>query len=116
MTAKDENMPLDSSGDHEAQKRIIDNLTSTVITVPLLRMMEEETQEKTATPKGYDLIIDLRASLSKGVNRHANGSSAPSMRCLQKSRNARSVRSWRLASGTCASSTVRSTCLRDLMR
>jgi serine protease AprX len=47
----------------EEKVRIIDNLTSTLIAVPLLRMMEKEPARST---KAYDLIIDLNLSYAEG--------------------------------------------------
>ena len=47
----------------EAKARIIDNLTTTVIAVPLLRMMEKESARSTSA---YDLIIDLNLDYADG--------------------------------------------------
>ena len=66
MTTEKGDISLDPAGDHEAQKRIIDNLTTTVITVPLLRMMEQEKHEKNGAPRAYDLIIDLNLQFVEG--------------------------------------------------
>ena len=51
-----------AAGD-EAKARIIDNLTTTVIAVPLLRMMEKEST-RSASP--LDLIIDLNLEYTEG--------------------------------------------------
>lgn len=59
--AKNSSRPA-AAGD-EAKARIIDNLTTTVIAVPLLRMMEKESA-RSASP--LDLIIDLNLEYTEG--------------------------------------------------
>jgi hypothetical protein len=49
-------------GDEE-KVRIIDNLTTTLIAVPLLRMMDKEAARPA---KAYDLIIDLNLEYAEG--------------------------------------------------
>ena len=66
MTIKDGDMLPEPHGDDEDQRRIVDNLTSTVITVPLLRMMAQEDQEGHGSPRAYDLIIDLNLQFVEG--------------------------------------------------
>ena len=72
-TAKPGKSPLKSAGlqatepplprGDEKKSRIIDNLTTTLIAVPLLRMMEKEPARST---KAYELIIDLNLSNAEG--------------------------------------------------